>query len=450
MSGGSIRLRLLIAAAVSVVAALALAGAGLTYLFERHVERRVEHELSTYLNQLIGGVDIAPDGTIRVAEPPAEPRFAVPLSGLYWQVEDGATGTLIRSRSLWDSTLRLPADQLASGTIHSSEVSGPGGALLLAIDRNIHDAASNRSFRVVVAEDHRDIQTATRDFSLDLFPSLGILSVVLVIAAWAQTAVGLLPLERLRRAVSAVVSGRATRLDTVVPSEVQPLAEEINRLLDAQAKALAKARTGAADLAHGLKTPLQVLAADVRTLREQGQGKVADEIDQVAGTIRRHVERELARARIAPGSGAKSVRSSVAEVAERVISVVKRTPQGERLTFNLEAPPQVSVAVDETDLAEILGNLIENASHFAASKISVHASEADAITIVAVVDDGPGIPDDAKLAALSRGTRGDLRGDGTGLGLAIVSDVVDAYGGTLTLEDAKPGLRAVVSLPRAG
>ncbi len=333
--------------------------------------------------------------------------------------------------------------------MRSSEIEGPAGTLLLAIERTIRDASSDRTFHVIVAEDHRDVQTATRDFAFDLLPSLGILAVVLVIAAWAQIAVGLLPLERLRRAVSAVVSGRATRLNTIVPSEVQPLADEINRLLDSQEKVLAKARTSAADLAHGLKTPLQVLAADVRTLREQGQGRIADEIDEVAGTIRRHVERELARARIAPEAAAKALRSGIAETAERVISVVKRTPQGEPLAFSVNVPPGLAVAVDETDLAEILGNLIENASRYAMSRVSVRASQADTMMVIAITDDGPGIPDNAKTTALERGARVDLRGTGTGLGLAIVSDVVDAYGGTFGLEDAKPGLRAVVSLPRA-
>ena len=138
MKPGSIRLRLLVAGAVSVVAALAVAGAGLTYLFERHVERRVEAELATYLDQLIAGVGLTPDGTLVVNEAPADPRFFVPLSGLVWQVTD-PSGTLIRSRSLWDETITLPADDLADGAVHMHEIVGPDGGLYVALERQVRD-----------------------------------------------------------------------------------------------------------------------------------------------------------------------------------------------------------------------------------------------------------------------------------------------------------------------
>ena len=67
MSGGSIRFRLLIAAAASLIVAVAIAGIGLTTLFERHIERLVERDLTGYLNQLIAGIEISPDGTMSVA-----------------------------------------------------------------------------------------------------------------------------------------------------------------------------------------------------------------------------------------------------------------------------------------------------------------------------------------------------------------------------------------------
>lgn len=446
MKPGSIRLRLLVAGAVSVVAALAVAGAGLTYLFERHVERRVEAELATYLDQLIAGVGLTPDGTLVVNEAPADPRFFVPLSGLVWQVTD-PSGTLIRSRSLWDETITLPADDLADGAVHMHEIVGPDGGLYVALERQVRDAAlGDRPFRVVVAVNHRDIEQATADFAFDLVPALAVLAVFLVLAGWIQVTVGLLPLDRLRRAVADVVSGRSTRLAAEVPAEVQPLAEEINRLLDAQAAALSKARSAAADLAHGLKTPLQVLSGDIRALREKGESGIAEEIDTVAATIRRHVERELARARSAPRAGAPA-RSRIAEVAGRVVDVVRRTPRGEMLRFEVAVPPAMTAAVDETDLAEILGNLTENAARFAVTVVRIEAAEDKGETVLVVTDDGPGIPAERRGEAVARGVRLDLRGDGAGLGLAIVADLAEAYGGRLELADGQPGLKAVVRLP---
>ncbi|MGT2466196.1 hypothetical protein ACVOMV_15970 [Mesorhizobium atlanticum] len=89
----------------------------------------------------------------------------------------------------------------------------------------------------------------------------------------------------MRIAVKNVIAQRTARLDGAAPSEVQPLADEINRLLDAQEKALSRARSRATDLAHGLKTPLQVLSADIRTLRKKGESELADEIEKSASAI---------------------------------------------------------------------------------------------------------------------------------------------------------------------
>jgi signal transduction histidine kinase len=444
MNPGSIRLRLLLAAAVAVTVALAIAGTGLIFLFERHVERRVARELTGYLNQVIAATTVAPDGTISVVGGPSDPRFATPLSGLYWEVDTPGGTSSVRSRSLWESTLKLGSEVPADGALHTMEVAGPEHRRLFVVDRMIHDT-SGKVFRVAVAEDHRSVEIATSEFAAELVPSLSILAAVLILAMWLQVSVGLKPLERLRRAVSSVVTGEAARLETTVPVEVQPLADEINRLLDAQSKALTRARSGATDLAHGLKTPLQVLWGDIRKLRDKGESEIADEIDAVAATIRRHVDRELARVRVAPAAATQTARADVAAVAGRVIAVVKRTPRGERLTFSIEAPPGLAAPIDEGDLAEILGNLIENAARYAKTRVRVSAEDRAGTARITVADDGPGIPDGAQAAVLARGVRLDTAG-GTGLGLAIVSDVVDAYGGRLDIENANPGLRVTITL----
>jgi signal transduction histidine kinase len=275
-----------------------------------------------------------------------------------------------------------------------------------------------------------------------------VLAVLLIGALWIQVTVGLAPLARLRNAVSDIISGRANRLSTEVPSEVRPLASEINSLLAAQEQALARARSRAADLAHGLKTPLQVLAADVRALREKGESQLADEIGQVATTLRRHVERELARARIGATATGTAKETNVRDTAARVVAVLERTPRGRELAFALEIPPDLALAMDEADLTEIFGNLGENACRFAAVKVSISARSTQTEIETAVSDDGPGIPEAQREQALQRGARLDVRPGGSGLGLAIVADTAEAYGGSLRLEDAAPGLRAIVTIPR--
>jgi signal transduction histidine kinase len=266
---------------------------------------------------------------------------------------------------------------------------------------------------------------------------------------FVQIGVGLAPLERLRQALRDVGAGRKSRLDVDAPREVRPLADEINRLLDQQDKALARARSRATDLAHGLKTPLQVLAADIRTLRDKGDAALADEIEKSVAAIRRHTERELARARIAPGI-ATQLESRVEDVTNSVVGVVKRMPASTRLQFVVDIPSGTSMPMDEGDLTEVAGNLIENAARFARATVRIAARSTPASVTLSVSDDGPGIPAADRDAALGRGVRLDSRGGGTGLGLAIVADIVEAYGGRLDLADARPGLRVEILLPRRG
>ena len=444
--GNSIRFRLWLAATISILLALAIAGIGLRYLFELNVERRIVRELTVNLNELIGATSFAADGRLSVAPDLTDPRFANPLSGHYWQVEDLASHSLVRSRSLWDATLALP-DQGASGELKKiEELEGPGGELTIAVQRTITDA-DGRSFRAIVAEDHHSVEVSVREYVQDLAPALIVLAAALIAAFFVQITVGLAPLENLRVAVRNVIAQQTARLDVTAPSEVQPLADEINRLLDAQEKALARARARATDLAHGLKTPLQVLSADIRALRGKGETELADEIEKSAGAIRRHVERELARARLAPGvSGKASCR--VRETAAGVIAVVRRTPGSKQLSFVLDIAEDFTAPVDEGDLSEILGNLVENAARFARSSVRISATATASEVTIAVADDGPGIPDADREAALSRGVQLDSKGGSSGLGLAIVSDIVEAYGGRLAMASADPGLIVTIALHR--
>lgn len=126
MKWRSLRLRLIAGGIVAILIALTIAGGGLVLLFERHVARTLAGDLDVYLNQLLAGIDVDSQGNLVLTQTPADPRFADPLSGLYWQVSDDRA-QLLRSRSLWDTTMTLPADRPASGEVHQHETPGPRG-----------------------------------------------------------------------------------------------------------------------------------------------------------------------------------------------------------------------------------------------------------------------------------------------------------------------------------
>lgn len=445
---GSLRLRLLVGAVGFVLAALALSAIALTYLFERHVEQWINSELATNIDQIIAGIEKGPDGALHVARAPNDPRFQQPLSGVYWQAAIEPAGPVLRSRSLWDYEIALPTEARTDAELHEYELEGPSGQTLHLVQRRIELPArlGGETARVAAAIDDATINAASRRFAGAIIPLLGILALLLTAAAWAQVTIGLKPLAAVRRKLAAVASGEAPRLGAGFPDEVQPLAHEIDTLLDARERQIDKARTRAADLAHGLKTPLQLLSDDAARLKEQGEGKLADDIEDIANTMRRHVERELTRARSA--ANVTNAAANIESVAQRVVSVMERTPDGRRLSWTVDVPAPALARIDPEDLTEALGNLVENAARHAKHSVTIRALTGDGTAVVSVIDDGPGIPPSRAQEVLRRGGRLDSSGS-AGLGLAIVGDIADAWGGTLSIENPQQGCHVSLRLPMA-
>ncbi len=448
MTRRSLRFRLLAAAAGSIALAVLAAGFGLTALFEQHVERRVEAQLDDALCQILGHVKSTPDGRVQFDQVLPDPRFELPLSGLYWQIQDEDQTTLLRSRSLWDAVLDLPGDIVPDGVVHRHEMDGPGKETLVAVERQVlfHPESERRRLRVAVALDRRDLERASLAFATDMLPYLLLLGGALMIAAWVQVRIGLAPLDRMRRGVRSIRSGEARRLPADYPDEVDPLVKEVNALLDAQEGAIERARAWTTDLAHGLKTPLVVLAADAERLRSAGQPELADDLDGLAQTMRQRVDRELIRARVraraavpdgVQGAGTAAGRVATGQVVDlpatlsRVIHTLQRTPNGGRLDWQLDGPEVLPVLMLPDDLTELLGNILENAANWAKSRVLVRVTGADP-AVVRVEDDGPGVAEEALEALVQRGLRLDERTQGFGLGLAIAQDICDAYGAELT------------------
>jgi len=423
----SIRLRLLLFSLAVTLFALMATGAGLVALFGRHIERRVAAELDVSINQIAANLEAGPDGRIVLTAEPPHPRFAQAYSGLYWQVTDESRNDLIRSRSLWDFQLSLPPLAGTSAESRSGRADGPAGQTLFLREKRLVLAlpGADRTIRITLAEDEADIRTLREEFRADLVPALIILGAVLLGGAWLQVGAGLRPFAAVRRGVRDIRTGARNRLSPDVPSEIAPLVEEVNTLLDGQDALIARARDRAADLAHGLRTPLTALASDAERLRAEGHHAIAAEVSALATRMRRSVERELARARERHSAQGQSVRLD--EAAEAIIRTLTRTPKGETLRFDTSELEGIALRMDADDLYDVLGNLLENAVRAAETRVRVSAALTEGEALIAIENDGAPA-DPQKIAALAaRGRRQDEAG-GAGLGLAIVADVLAAYG----------------------
>jgi signal transduction histidine kinase len=431
MTRGSLRLRLLAAALVFIAAGFAIAK-----LFQSEVETRVKRELDAHLLQLAGALEADASGKLRATRALADPRFERPYSGLYWQVTVDDPPQILVSRSLWDGTLQLDA---------AGKGLDPDGEPVMSSARDITLPAGPRrlKLRLIAASHQNEIDNAVAAFRRPLAWSLALIGAALMVAAWLQVMVGLGPLDKLRASLTAIRSGRTKALSGEFPDEVAPLVSEFNAVLAAQDASLARARGRAGDLAHGLKTSLTVLSAIAASLAGSRRSKEAAEIAEQVDAMRRHVERQLARARLSTGKSVSG--SDLREVTERVIGAMRRAPRGDIIAWQNDVNPAAGVPMETQDLTELLGNLLDNARKWAKSSVRV----AFADDVLHVDDDGPGVPGDDTERIFERGIRLDESAQGSGLGLAIVRDIVELYGLTLTLERSPLGGLAVrVRFPR--
>ena len=461
----SLRWRLLAATLVAMAVAVALAGLLLAGLFRDHVLRQFTATLTSQLDQVTARLEIDANGQPRLdAQALSDPRWARPYSGLYWQIDAGAGASaqrgVLRSRSLWDAELAVPADAIVDGAVHVHEVVGPGGANLLLVERSVRrDGSSATVWRLLVAAELRETQAAAARFNGVLAASLGVLLGLLAVAAVAQVAVGLAPLRALQRALSAVHDGRSQRLEGSFPSEVQPLIDDFNTVLERNAEVVARARTQAGNLAHAIKTPLaaiaQAAAAAAVHQRPDAAATLAPLVQEQVSIARRHIDWHLARSRVAAAQGLPGARTAVAPVIDGLIRVMERVhaERGVRLSFD-PPDPGLAFAGEAQDLQEILGNVLDNACKWSRKAVHVCASasiEAGTPRLrIVVEDDGPGIAPERRASVMARGVRLDESMPGSGLGLAIVNELVDLYGGRLILASAAAGgLRVELILPAA-
>ena len=420
---------MLITAALAIFIALSVAWVCLDWLFVRHIERREIRNMIWAAENLLEGLETDADGVPVTNTLPPDWRFTRPQSGLYYELltDKGS----FRSPSLAGKSFGPMAAAPVTGWQHA-ETGGPYGERLLYVARRVPTLDSGRLVLVRVGKDDRDMRTAAAEFSWELALSLLVLGIVLSSAAYVQVQLGLRPLDVLRKRLEPLARSPSARLEGEFPREVQPLTEAINALADVREADLLRVRKRAADLAHSLKTPLAVLAAQSRRARTAGAVEAADGLDRAIAAVKTAIDAELPRSRAAALSTAPD-ESHALPVVEAVIGVIERTEQGESIVFEVRIEPDQVVPVAADGLAEMLGALIENATRHARRQVRVSGEVGGQIGLLFVEDDGPGMDDPSAKLALIRGQRLDEAGPGHGLGLSIVQDLVSATHGELKL-----------------
>jgi signal transduction histidine kinase len=258
---------------------------------------------------------------------------------------------------------------------------------------------------------------------------------------------GLRRIDDLRTGLAGLPDGHG-RLEGEFPSEVQPLVNDLNALLVHRDEAIRRAVSKAGDLAHGLKTPLAILAQEAASMEAAGHTDLAASMKQQVERMRRQIDYHLAHARAAASGATPGTRSFVQASADGLARTLQRLHAERGVTVIVDCADTHAARVQREDLDEMLGNLLDNACRWARARVVVGSTQVQNGVVITVDDDGPGLAEELRTAVLRRGVRADEATPGTGLGLAIVKDLAEVYGGSIALERSpQGGCRAVLQLP---
>jgi signal transduction histidine kinase len=444
---GSIAASLFWLSAGWLILALVATGFLLTDLYSRALDTSLSETLDFHVESLTGAL-LETDDPLSEEIALTDPRFNRPRSGWYWAIRD-ADGRLYNlSTSVVGIDLPVlmgPAD--ARGR-RSAILDDTFGTEMRVVERTVTVAPT--SYQIIVTGNLSEILELVGEFRGQTFIVLGAVGVMLAIMSAIVARFAMRPIDRLSAAIESVREGESVTVGGTYPREIAPLAEEVNELLRSNAQIIERARNQVGNLAHGLKTPIAVLRNEAAARK----GVLADVVMSESEKMSTMVATYLERARLAARTSVVGKKADPTMIMLRLTRVMRKINPD--CTIALQRPDASLpwFRGDEADLEEMAGNLLDNACKWSKGQVGVRLdaerSETGTMLLIRIDDNGPGLSEEDAQKVLRRGVRLDEKTPGSGLGLDIVKELVDVYGGSLSLKrSALGGLLAELRLPTA-
>jgi signal transduction histidine kinase len=441
----SLKARLSLALAVSLIALLALQWVVVSVAINRLTEQQLVGRLAKDTESLLAALQLNAQGGLHLDPRRISPRYERPFSGHYYMILSGPMRET--SRSLWDASFELTP--LDPGELRTFHLSGPERQPLIVVAQGFrkHDS----SVTIAVAEDRSALNAGLRRFQVLYGAASAIVLMTLLVVQGLIVRRGLRPLDDVRQSMEKLARGEGHRIEPAGLAEIAPLIAQLNRLLSTMGHRSRRSREALGNLAHALKTRLAVFGQLAERPELDTYPDLRAAVSNATDGIRRIIERELKRARVA-GDAMPGQRVALRDELSLLVKTLTGLYADKLPAITWEVTPGLEFEGDREDLLELLGNLLDNACKWCRGRVFLAAAGNGHDITFLVEDDGPGCAEE-KLAALTRrGFRADEAMPGDGLGLAIARDIVESYGGTLSFGQsaALGGLRVEVRLPRGG
>jgi len=433
----SLRIRLLLLAVLVLAVSLGLVGFALDSAYTRSSEADLAGQTETWTYLVLGAAEVAEDGTIRVQDDIGDPRLSQPNSGVYVHVHG--------ERAHWSSPSSLGIElpelpPMPPGESGFRAASRPGAFSIYQYGVAWELAGGNvLPFTVSVLVEGDLLGKQIRSFRRGLWRSLGGAGLILAVAQFLFLALAMRPLQRVAGDVARIESGERDRLDGRYPRELEPLARNLDRLLATEKANQARYRNALDSLAHSLKTPLAVIRAGLAREGERDTEAMNGAVEEMQHLIASRLERAAASTRRTLAAPVP-----VKEQADRLAASLAKVHSHQLKTMDVSIPPDLQFYGEKRDLMEMMGNLLDNACKYGGGRVRLTAGatgeEASRPGMwLTVENDGRPIDAGLRERLMQRGVRGDERVEGHGLGLTIVTELVNAYGGEITIGESELG-----------
>ncbi|MGV8953366.1 MAG: sensor histidine kinase [Cypionkella sp.] len=445
MKKGSIAASLFWLSAGWLVLALVATGFLLTDLYSRALDTSLSETLEFHVESLAGAL-LETGNPVSDTIALTDPRFGRPRSGWYWAIRDENGQLYNLSTSVVGITLPVVTGPPDSTGVRTAVMDDVFGTRMRVVERAV--TLAPKTYQIVVTGSLSEVLKLVEDFRGQTFIVLGAVGAMLAIMSVIVARIAMRPISRLRKAIERVREGDAVAVDGVYPTEIAPLAEEVNELLRSNAQIIERAKSQVGNLAHGLKTPIAVLRNEAAAKKGALADVVAAETEKMSTMVSTYLE----RARLAARTSVVGKKADCTMIMLRLTRVMRKIHPNVTVAFQRPDASLPWFRGDEADLEEMAGNLLDNACKWSKGQVGVRLSaergDTGAMLLIRIDDNGPGLSEEDAQKVLRRGVRLDEKTPGSGLGLDIVKELVDVYGGSLQLKrSALGGLLVELRLP---
>jgi len=438
----SIHNRILLSAFITLALFMGLTGLVLDKAFRANINNLQQENLRTQIYSLLAAAELDDNDNLQLPEVMTEPRLNLLESSLHARVTTKDNKVAWQSKSMLNIKLPFICNREMGKFSFSEMTQDKNSYTLVTFSTQWVIDNSEQTYIFQVAENDNVLTSQINLFRKELWSWLAGVSTLLIMIQTVILRWGLKPLRYVANDLLKIENGEKNRLATNYPKEITPLTKNLNQLLDSSQSQLKRYREALGNMAHSLKTPLAVLQGIFNSTESKDKDTALEQLK----TINEIIEYQLQRAATV---GRQQLAESIPlrPVAEKIINTLDKVYKDKNIQAKINIPDNFSIKMDEGDLFELLGNLIENAYKWCNKQVIISSSNTNDKLILIIEDDGPGISDEQRELILQRGKRADQSTPGHGLGLAMVSDMLLLYNASIQITKSNlAGAKIIISI----